>query len=380
MKIHAREEDIANEDALRRTDVVRSGKAIWIPYGKKGLTRDAISEITRFLVLFLGIIFVTQGKHTPGDLIIFLSWSASAFAQLGSISRTQRQLMQSLENITKYFNMFALPPSIVESPSPESMRALAGAINFEHVSFSYSGTQKDENGELHGALRDVSFQIKAGETVALVGHSGAGKTTIVNLLLRAYDPNSGVILVDGHDLREVNSVEYRERVGFVEQHVELFDETLRYNILFGVPEARRKESEDRLDEIAKKACIDRFYDRLGTKRFETVIGEKGVRLSGGERQRVGIARALIKDPHILIFDEATSNLDAESESIIHDAMREALHGRTGIIIAHRLSTVRDADKIIVLEKGRVVGIGKHAELMKGCPQYRALVERQVTSL
>jgi ATP-binding cassette subfamily B protein len=224
----------------------------------------------------------------------------------------------------------------------------------------------------------VSFRIKAGETVAIVGHSGAGKSTIITLLLRGYDPKSGRVVIDGRDLRELELRSYLEQVGYVEQQVELFDESLSMNIFFGVPDAKRTDAEARLESVLKASRIDQFLPRLGEKGLDTIIGERGVRLSGGERQRVGIARALIKDPRVLIFDEATSSLDSENEALIHEAIHEALKGRTGIIIAHRLSTVRDADNIIVMKEGRVLGTGKHRTLLSTVPTYRSLVEHQLS--
>jgi ATP-binding cassette subfamily B protein AbcA/BmrA len=169
----------------------------------------------------------------------------------------------------------------------------------------------------------------------------------------------------------------REHIGYVEQHVDLLDDTVRENILFGVPDTSRKSAEQKMEETAKHARIDQFYHRLGEKKFDTVVGERGIKLSGGERQRIGIARAIIKDPEILIFDEATSSLDTENEKYVMDAIADVSKGKTTIIIAHRLSTVRDADKIIVMDKGRVVGEGTHEELMRSNDMYKNLVAHQV---
>ena len=305
--------------------------------------------------------------------------------RLGSWVSVQRNLVENIGYVDKYINMLSIPIAVTEQKDPIKPTRFNGEIEFRNVSFSYPVIKNDSDMEQteeissSDALRNVSFTIKAGETCAFVGQSGAGKTTLVNLLLRAYDPNGGKILVDGNDLRTLDLTFYRRAIGLVEQQVELFDETLRYNILFGVNNERHLISDEDLEVIAKKACIDKFYHRLGGKKFETLIGERGIRLSGGERQRVGIARALAKDPHILIFDEATSNLDTENEALIHQAMREALRGRTGIIIAHRLSTIKGVDKIVVFDRGQVVGIGTHNELVEMCEPYRRLIEKQVVS-
>jgi len=212
--------------------------------------------------------------------------------------------------------------------------------------------------------------------VAFVGESGAGKTTVVHALLRAQDPEEGQIVVDGNDLRVLDLKHFRESIGIVDQEVSLFDHTLRYNITYGLNGRSGSITDADLDRIAEMSCINRFFPRL-EKGYDTIIGERGIKLSGGEKQRVGIARALIKEPDILIFDEATSNLDSENEALIRESIEKAAQGRTTIIIAHRFSTIRKVDKVIVFDKGQVVGQGTHKELALSCEPYRRLIHRQI---
>lgn len=377
IKANAREVETVRELDERRSRLDERFKEMWDRFIVKATARMFVSEFFRFAVIVLGAWLVVIGKHTPGELVIYLSWASSAFNGFGRIGFQFRSLLSDYERISRYFAMLDIPPAVTISPRAVALRPLGGAISFESVSFAYPGR---DNPEVDGAhtLHEVSFPIKQGETVAIVGHSGAGKSTIITLLLRGYDPKQGRVTIDGYDLAELDLRSYLEQVGYVEQQVELFDESLRSNILFGVPEAKREEAALRLPEVLAASRIDQFLPRLGDKGLDTIIGERGVRLSGGERQRVGIARALIKDPRVLIFDEATSSLDSENEALIHEAIHDALKGRTGIIIAHRLSTVRDADKIIVMKEGRVLGIGKHRSLLTSVPEYRLLVERQLT--
>jgi ABC-type multidrug transport system fused ATPase/permease subunit len=224
----------------------------------------------------------------------------------------------------------------------------------------------------------MSIKIPQGQKVAFVGFSGSGKSTIIKLLLRIYDWNKGDIKIGENSLRDIDAKTLRQRIGYVEQHVDLFDASVRENILFGVlnKKSKNKVDEEELLDVVHKSRIDQFFDRLGEKGLDTLIGERGVKLSGGERQRIGIARALIKNPDILIFDEATASLDTENEKYIQEAIDESSIGRTTIIIAHRLSTVQNSDLIYVMEKGEVVGVGNHDSLLKTSPEYLRLVNAQ----
>ena len=388
IKTYAQEERVMDHymDKVKETSV--HGRYIWAGFMEAWYSRNLIIFTVQFLALATAIYLVSRGYYTPGTVVTIIGWSNAVFAQIGTIGRVQRAILNNSPLIANHVDLIDTKPMITPRADGIVLPYLTGKIEFRNVSFAYpkqemigtDGENKDANETEREVLSNVSFIIEPGETCAFVGHSGSGKTTIVNLLLRAFDPDHGSILIDGHDLRTLDIMTYRRMIGLVEQSVELFDETLRYNILFGVSEESQGDVDVLLEDVARKARIDQFYDRLGAAKFDTIIGEKGVRLSGGERQRVGIARALIKDPHVLIFDEATSSLDSVNEAAIHEAMHDALKDRTGIIIAHRLSTVKDAAKIIVMKSGQVVGMGTHDKLKQSCEPYRELVEHQVVTL
>jgi ATP-binding cassette subfamily B protein/subfamily B ATP-binding cassette protein MsbA len=242
-----------------------------------------------------------------------------------------------------------------------------GRIDFENVSFHYPASDRP-------VLSEINLSVAAGTTIALVGPSGAGKTTLCNLVARFYDPTAGVVRLDGTDLRELEVESYRQLIGLVEQDVFLFDGTIGDNIRYG----QRDATWDELREAARLARVDEFVDQL-EKGFDTVIGERGVKLSGGQRQRIAIARAILCNPKILILDEATSNLDTESEQFIQEALAGLMTQRTCFVIAHRLSTIRNATTIVVLEDGRIRELGTHAELFARDSRYREMVIRQIGS-
>lgn len=385
VKSNAQEERVLSEIAEKNTEAAKKGKKLWSRYIWMVTSRVTMINVITFLLFGIGIVLVAQGKHTAGQLVTIIFWSNNIIGQLHQVNQMSRRIMDCLTKIEKYFEAIDVPPAITVSANPVHLDRIEGRIVFDNVSYAYpvikAGEDEADDDEEPArlALTDVSFSIEPGEICAIVGPSGAGKSTIFKLLERADDPTRGTVKIDGHDLRDLDLFRYLSQVGYVRQETELFDQTLRYNITFGLNGRRSSVTDEDLDAVAHQAGIHLFYDRLGTDRFDTVVGERGLRLSGGEKQRVGIARALIKNPRILLLDEATSNLDSETEAVIQEALRQALKSRTGLIIAHRLSTVVDADKIIVLEGGRVVGIGKHKELKRSCSVYKRLLARQTLS-
>ncbi|MEK7614134.1 MAG: ABC transporter ATP-binding protein [Patescibacteria group bacterium] len=392
VKMSGKEAEMVKEYREHWDEVANPTKTMWTDYIGAYYARDTLVSFGQVAALLAGVWLVSTGVESPGKIVMLIGWMGSVFGNVGSLGWIQRNMLQQLADINKLHEMLSREPAVKAPENPVLLPEIGGKIEFRDVSFAYpiesvenkesgeSETENAENGEPVNkeVLKNVSFAIEKGETVAIVGSSGAGKTTIVNLLFRGYDPDEGEILVDGINLRDIDMDSYVEKAGFVPQVVQMFDNTLKYNLTFGVKHPE-KITEAELEEVARKARIDQFYDRLGEKKFDVLIGENGIKLSGGERQRVGIARALLKKPEILIFDEATSNLDALNEALIHEAMREALRGRTGIIIAHRFSTIRDADKIIVIDGGTIVGMGKHRELLKWCEPYRKLVKHQIVA-
>jgi len=279
------------------------------------------------------------------------------------ISEMNTVLHNSLAAIERIFEVFDTAPEVTERPKARRLPRLSGEIEFERVAFGYTPERP--------ILRGIELRIRAGEVVALVGPSGAGKTTLVQLVPRFYDPTAGRVLTDGIDLREVTLRSLRGQIGIVAQDTILFSGTVRENILYGNPDA----SDDELLAVARAAHVEEFVAEL-PEGYDTLLGERGTKLSGGQRQRIAIARAFLIDPRILILDEATSALDSESERLIQDALARLMRERTSVIIAHRLSTVLHADRIVVLDEGQIVQLGPHARLIEQDGLYRRLYETQ----
>jgi ATP-binding cassette subfamily B protein/subfamily B ATP-binding cassette protein MsbA len=286
---------------------------------------------------------------------------------LATLANSATQVQNSLSGLDRILDLLDEPREM--QSTADSIRinrdTVRGDISFQDVIFTYPGTDAP-------ALRDINLDIQGGQVVALVGPSGAGKTTLCNLVARFYDPTEGRVLLDGRNLTDYDVESFRSLLGVVEQDVFLFDGSIADNIAY----ARRDASDDELRAAATAANAMEFIDRL-TDGLDTLIGERGVRLSGGQRQRLAIARAILADPKLLILDEATSNLDTESERLIQDSLAELMHGRTSFVIAHRLSTIAGADLICVVEDGEITQTGTHEELMVSGGKYRTMVEQQV---
>ena len=315
------------------------------------------------VILVFGGALVSRGALDPGGFIAFVA----IFSQ---ITRPVRTFIDQFANINqgiaageRIFSIIDTKPEIEDKPDARELKGLRDKIEFRHVHFSYDGTRE--------VIDDISFEIRRGQTVALVGPSGGGKSTLSELLPRFYDPTSGEILIDGISLRDYTQDSVRAHMSVVAQDTVLFNDTIEGNIAMGRPSATHEE----IVEAAKVANADSFI-RECPEGYGTNIGDRGVKLSGGQRQRLSIARAVLKNPDILILDEATSALDTESEKLVQDALNNLLKGRTSVVIAHRLSTIHNADKIIVVDHGRIAEQGTHAELMARNGIYAKLIEMQ----
>ena len=312
---------------------------------------------------------VLQEQLTLGDLMMFLVYLLMLLEPLAVLASSAASFQNSLSGLDRVLDLLDEPLEMASDSPLKRMKksAVQGGLSFEEVGFQYHGAEAF-------ALKNVTLEIQPGETVALVGPSGAGKTTLCNLVARFYDPTQGVIRLDGVDLKDYAVESYRQLIGIVEQDVFLFDGTVADNIGYGDLGA----SPDEIHDAAVVANADQFIREL-PQGYETIIGERGVKLSGGQRQRLAIARAVLADPRILILDEATSNLDTESERLIQKSLIELMKHRTNFVIAHRLSTITHADRIVVIEGGEVVEMGSHADLMKLGEKYFDMVQLQASA-
>ena len=303
-------------------------------------------------VLLYGGLRVAAGETTPGTLISFLAAALMLYEPVKRLSRANNEIQQGLAAAERVFEILDEPVEVQDKPDAREMSVFRDAIVFDHVALRYPGTERE-------VLKDINLEVRAGEVVALVGRSGAGKTSLVNLVPRFMDVTEGRITIDGMDVRDLTQSSLRENMALVTQEVILFNDTILNNIAYGHEDIDL----DRVKAIARAANADEFIQRL-PQGYDTLVGERGVILSGGQRQRLSLARALLKDAPILILDEATSALDTESERLVQQAIDRLMDGRTVIVIAHRLSTIRHADRIVVLEDGRIVQQGSHEELLQ----------------
>ncbi|RFF30465.1 ATP-binding cassette domain-containing protein [Wenzhouxiangella sediminis] len=316
-------------------------------------------------VLWLGARSVLSGEMTPGQLGQFVLYAAIAAGSTASLSEIWSQLQRAAGAMERLAELLEARPSIVSPPSPRSLPPGPLSVAFDAVEFAYPA-RPDE-----AVLRGLSFQVSAGETVAIVGPSGAGKSTLFQLLLRFYDPAAGVVRLGGVDVRELDLADLRRALGVVPQDVVMFSGSAAENIAYGNPAA----DSGLIARAAQSAHADEFVERW-PEGYDTFLGERGMRLSGGQRQRIAIARALIKQPPLLLLDEATASLDAESERLVQEALNDISVDRTVLVIAHRLATVRRADRIVVVDHGRVVAQGSHEQLVADSPLYARLARLQ----
>ena len=323
---------------------------------------ELIGGISIAVIIWVGGYSVVKGEMTPGDFSSFLTALAMLYAPIRELNKMNLEIQDGLAAATRVYELLDTPPDIKEEPGALSLPPVSTGVDFRNVTFKY-----DED----AVLKDITLHVKMGEVIALVGMSGAGKTSLVNLLLRFYDISDGQILIDGQDIRKVALKSLRDQIALVTQQTILFNDTVRNNISYG----SRSRSDEEIMEAAKAARAHDFIVSLPLG-YDTVIGEQGVKLSGGERQRLSIARALLRNAPILILDEATSSLDSDSETEVQRALEKLIENRTVFVIAHRLSTIRNANRIIVLSEGRIVEEGSHDELIALSGEYRRLYSLQ----
>jgi len=295
-----------------------------------------------------------------GVFILFFASIMSVISPVKKLGNVNALTQQALAANERIYDVLDAQPSVQEKTNPKILSEMQDSIQIKDVNFQYD----EESGVI---LKDINLEVKKGELVAIVGPTGTGKTTLVSLIPRFYDPTDGIVTMDGANLKDVSFKSLREQIGMVTQETILFNDTVKANIAYG----HRYASQEEIEEVAKKAFAHRFIVKM-PKGYDTIIGDRGFRLSGGEKQRLAIARAILKNPPILILDEATSQLDSESEKFVQEALEKLMEGRTVIAIAHRLSTIKKADKIVVLEHGQIVGQGRHEDLLKTCALYERL--------
>ncbi|MDD5074155.1 MAG: ABC transporter ATP-binding protein, partial [Candidatus Shapirobacteria bacterium] len=316
------------------------------------ISLGTLSNLGIGVILFMGLLRLMSGQITSGDFVLILGFVNSFFPRLFEMFFNLRNLTSRQVDLERYFQVLDKSVLVKDPASPASLKKVRGEIAFVDVDFSYPGGKE-------GVVADFSLTVKPGETVALVGVSGAGKSTIIKLLMRFYDVDQGEILVDGVNIKNLAKSDLRALIGIVPQEPVLFNDTIAYNIGYGLD----RPDLAKIRAAAKMANLADFIDSL-PQEYQTLVGERGVKLSGGQKQRLAIARMILANPEIIVFDEATSQLDSESEKLIQESFWQAKKGKTAIIIAHRLSTVRRADRIVVLRAGRIIEVGNHQNLLR----------------
>jgi subfamily B ATP-binding cassette protein MsbA len=332
---------------------------------------DIFGAIAIALLLLLGRGQVSHGVMTLGTFVAFIASVFSLYNPVRKFALFNNNFQQALGASSEIFKFMDTEDEIREKPDAKPIPPFSRGVRFENVCFSY----ENDGDEAREILTNINLEVKAGEILAIVGSSGAGKSTLVHLIPRFFDVTSGSILIDGRDVRDTTLASLRAQIGVVTQETVLFNDTLRNNIAYGQPSVSQKQ----VEAAARAALAHDFIMELPAG-YDTIIGERGVRLSGGERQRIAIARAILKNAPILILDEATSALDSESESLVQSALQNLMTGRTVLVIAHRLSTVRRADRIVVIENGTIADIGAHEDLMKKLGTYRRLYDLQFVDI
>jgi subfamily B ATP-binding cassette protein MsbA len=327
---------------------------------------DIFGVIGIALLLNLGREQVKHGEMTPGIFVAFITAVFSLYNPVRKFAQFNNNFQQALGASSEIFKFMDIEDDVREKPHARRLPPFSKNVQFDHVSFTYGGEGSEAR-----VLHDINFEVRRGEVVAIVGSSGSGKSTLVHLIPRFFDASEGRLLIDGQDVRDVTLASLREQVGIVTQETVLFNDTVRNNIAYGQPNVPLKAV-----EAAARAALAHDFIKALPAGYDEVIGERGVRLSGGERQRIAIARAILKNAPILILDEATSALDSESEALVQSALHNLMSGRTVFVIAHRLSTVRRADRIAVIENGAIADIGAHEDLMAKLGTYRRLYELQ----